>query len=192
MMNLFLTNMQLLTSQDINWWTVWGIFISCLDAHSDGTHSLQRIHWWANDVMLKFSKSVPMNKHFKQIFIFGWTHGVTKLSTEMAPNELVNKPLVSTLYVKLSKNHSSKRLMQPYPEWSLQHLFQMKLSVWRVHAGESSALTTIALGECINAFSSLRSFSACVPQRNKSVSSAFSSSIFLGGGKYHNQPYRVN
>ncbi len=27
-------------------------FISCLDSHSDGTHSLQRIHWWASDVML--------------------------------------------------------------------------------------------------------------------------------------------
>ncbi len=26
------------------------IFISCLDSHSDGTHSLQRIHWWASDV----------------------------------------------------------------------------------------------------------------------------------------------
>ncbi len=23
------------------------VFISCLDSHSDGTHSLQRIHWWA-------------------------------------------------------------------------------------------------------------------------------------------------
>ncbi len=22
------------------------VFISCLDSHSDGTHSLQRIHWW--------------------------------------------------------------------------------------------------------------------------------------------------
>ncbi len=28
------------------------VFISCLGSHSDGTHSLQRIHWWANDVML--------------------------------------------------------------------------------------------------------------------------------------------
>ncbi len=26
-----------------------GVFISCLDSHSDGTHSLQRIHWWASD-----------------------------------------------------------------------------------------------------------------------------------------------
>ncbi len=29
-------------------------FISCLDSHSDGTHSLQKIHWWASDVMLNF------------------------------------------------------------------------------------------------------------------------------------------
>ncbi len=38
------------------------VFISCLDSHSDGTHSLQRIHWWASDVMPNFSKSVPMKK----------------------------------------------------------------------------------------------------------------------------------
>ncbi len=37
---------------------LWAI----LDSHSDGTHSLQRIHWWASDVMLHFSKSVQMNK----------------------------------------------------------------------------------------------------------------------------------
>ncbi len=129
-MNLFLTNAQLFTSEDINWWTgevwityiyiyafsrrfypkrltlhssysftfyqlllslgiepmilallapcstIWAtgkwilvdycdVFISCLDSHSDGTHSLQRIHWpthTASDVMLHFSKSVPMQK----------------------------------------------------------------------------------------------------------------------------------
>ncbi len=33
------------------------VFIS-LDSHSDGTHSLQRIHWWASDEMLNFPKSV--------------------------------------------------------------------------------------------------------------------------------------
>ncbi len=37
------------------------VFMSCLDSHSDGTHSLQRIHWWS-DVMLDFSKSVLMKK----------------------------------------------------------------------------------------------------------------------------------
>ncbi len=52
-MDLF--NMQLFTSQDVNWWTrvVW---ITCADSHSDGTHSLERIHWWASDAMVNFSK----------------------------------------------------------------------------------------------------------------------------------------
>ncbi len=33
------------------------VFISCLDSHSDGTHSLQSIHWRTSDAMLHFSKS---------------------------------------------------------------------------------------------------------------------------------------
>ncbi len=45
------------------------VFISCLDSHSDGTHSLQRINWWASDVMLHFSKSVLMKKKAAS---FGW------------------------------------------------------------------------------------------------------------------------
>ncbi len=43
------------------------VFISCLDSHSDGTHSLQSIHCWVSDGMLHFSKSLPMRsqpKHF--------------------------------------------------------------------------------------------------------------------------------
>ncbi len=35
------------------------VFISCFDFHSDGTHSLQRIHWWASDATLNVSKPVP-------------------------------------------------------------------------------------------------------------------------------------
>ncbi len=62
MMDLFITNMK---SQDVKRWTglVWIIvmfYISCLDSHSDGTHSLQSIHESASDVMLHFSKSVLM------------------------------------------------------------------------------------------------------------------------------------
>ncbi len=30
--------------------------------HSDGTHSLQRIHWWASDGMLNYSKSIQIKK----------------------------------------------------------------------------------------------------------------------------------
>ncbi len=49
--DLFLTNTQLFNAQDINWYT-GVLFISCLDSHSDGTHSLQRIHWWTSDGMI--------------------------------------------------------------------------------------------------------------------------------------------
>ncbi len=60
------------------------VFISCLDSHSDGTHSLQSIRCWASDGMLHFSKSDEETNsstswmtwgwaHFQQMFIFGWT-----------------------------------------------------------------------------------------------------------------------
>ncbi len=53
-------------------------------SHSDGTHSLQSIHWWASDVMLHFSKSDEETNsstswkvwgwvQFQRILIFGWT-----------------------------------------------------------------------------------------------------------------------
>ncbi len=63
MMALFLTNKQLFTFTRLldeltDWLESCGllvdycdVFISCLGSHSDGTHSLQRIHWWASDVM---------------------------------------------------------------------------------------------------------------------------------------------
>ncbi len=53
---------EIVSSLEEIWWNValnialnylW-IIVSCLDSHSDGTHSLQRIHWWASDGMLNF------------------------------------------------------------------------------------------------------------------------------------------
>ncbi len=55
------------------------VFISCLDSHSDGTHSLQRIHCWASDVMLHLSDKETNSStswmawgwgHIQLIFIF--------------------------------------------------------------------------------------------------------------------------
>ncbi len=55
---------QFFISQDINWWT--GVdycdVLSAVWTHSDGTHSLQRIHWWARDTMLNFSKLFLIKK----------------------------------------------------------------------------------------------------------------------------------
>ncbi len=63
--------MQLLASQDVNLWTgvdyLWismVFFISCLDSHFDGTHSLQRIHWWASDLTLHLAFILSGNMHF--------------------------------------------------------------------------------------------------------------------------------
>ncbi len=50
------------------------VVISCLD--SDGTHSLQRIHWGGN-VMLDFSKSVPVNEQSEYIDLFIYFFGRT-------------------------------------------------------------------------------------------------------------------
>ncbi len=66
---MYLENMQIFNLQYINWWLescellvdYSDVLISCLDSHSDGTHSLQRINWWASYVMLNFSKSVLMD-----------------------------------------------------------------------------------------------------------------------------------
>ncbi len=62
MVNLFLTNTPFIASlidgpeSYRSLVDYCDVFISCLDSHSDGTHSLQRIHWWASDVMLHFFK----------------------------------------------------------------------------------------------------------------------------------------
>ncbi len=55
------------------------VFISCLDSHSDGTHPLQRIYWWASDVKLNLSKYVPKKK---QTIHLGW-HWVSAFSANV-------------------------------------------------------------------------------------------------------------
>ncbi len=51
------------------------VFISCLDFHSDGTHSLQRINWWERDVMIKFTKSVLMKTISSTLWLaWGWVN----------------------------------------------------------------------------------------------------------------------
>ncbi len=59
----------------LNWSTkamLWiiVIIVSCLDSHSDGTHSLYRGEWY---ITLNFSKSVPMEKKICKIWMtWGW------------------------------------------------------------------------------------------------------------------------
>ncbi len=64
----------------LEWCGLWWCFYQLMDSHSDGTHSLQRIHCWVSDVTLHFSKSDEETNsstswmawawgHFQQIFI---------------------------------------------------------------------------------------------------------------------------
>ncbi len=55
------------------------VFISCLNSHSDGTHSLQRIYWWASDVMGNFSISEEETNSSTSWVFWGWVN-VSKLS----------------------------------------------------------------------------------------------------------------
>ncbi len=64
-------------------------FYQMLGLSTDGTHSLQRIHWWASDVILNFPKSLLMRKQTylhpgwpedEVGFIF-WVNHSLKLST---------------------------------------------------------------------------------------------------------------
>ncbi len=72
LMDLFFTNTQIFTSQDINLWTgvMWIIvmFLSAVLTHSDGTHSLQRIHWWASEETIYIFNGL-ISAHFHLINI---------------------------------------------------------------------------------------------------------------------------
>ncbi len=57
--NCLLQTCSFLTLQDFN--QLCGL-LWCHSSPSEGTHSLQRMHWWASDVMLHFSKYVLMKK----------------------------------------------------------------------------------------------------------------------------------
>ncbi len=54
-------------------WMIILIFVSAVWTHSDGTHSLQRMHCWASNLMLYFSKSVLMKKQTH--LHLGWREG---------------------------------------------------------------------------------------------------------------------
>ncbi len=89
------------TSQDVNWWTGvnWNIgallvnyvdaCISCLDSHSDGTHSQQQTHCY--DVMLHFSKYVP--KKQTNIESIEWLENVS-FNVDSAPWTATRAPFL--------------------------------------------------------------------------------------------------
>ncbi len=58
----------------------YDVFISCLDSHSDGTHSLQRIHCWDTDAETRFSKSEEEVNSSTFRMAWGWVIFFSKYS----------------------------------------------------------------------------------------------------------------
>ncbi len=78
--SFYFTRHKLMYWSDVDYlWIIVMFLISCLDSHSDGTHSLQRIHWKVSDAMLNFLLSVQMVK--KTHLYLGWPEGEYILST---------------------------------------------------------------------------------------------------------------
>ncbi len=67
-MHLFLSNMQLFSYL---WIILMFLSAVCFYSHSDGTHPLQRIHWWATDVMLNSDEETI---HISSWMAWGWVN----------------------------------------------------------------------------------------------------------------------
>ncbi len=119
------------------------VIISCLDSHSDGTHSLQRIHWWTTNVMLHFSKSVLLKKKkthlhlglwFQLIFNFGWTIPLTELFFLNVNNILIiffqKEPFVH-LNGSMDVNGSSHNLRCQYRTLIFKSVFKISQLIVR-------------------------------------------------------------
>ncbi len=57
-----------------------GAFISYVNSHSDGTHSLQGIHFFKSVVKKNTNSSIHSIVHFKQMFMSGWSIHLDTLS----------------------------------------------------------------------------------------------------------------
>lgn len=110
-------------------------FIRCLYIRSDGNHSLQKLYWWASDVMLIFSKSVPLKKQtlpwiaWKGVHFHFWVNhsfkncsltGYLGNPTEEPSMPLLWKPPFGTFSLKSRGGQLSQsvHVISVFPQWS--------------------------------------------------------------------------
>ncbi len=96
------------------------VFISCLDSRSDGTHSLQRIHCWASESMLHFSKSDEETNSY-----LWWPEGEHTFSKWMVNYSFNTRPSVN----KFSSGFSSVVNLCAYPPGSSVYILRAAESV---------------------------------------------------------------
>ncbi len=130
------------------------VFISCLDSHSDGTHSLHRIHWWTSDVVLNFSKSVPMRKQTD--LHLGWPESEYILSDFLCVN-MKCIHVIGVGFVPLSGDGVCSALHLFPSAWAAAAAsgVGLVLQLFSIFTGEESAIELWLL------FSSIRETTAC-------------------------------
>ncbi len=138
--------MQLFTSQDINWWTR-AMWIVRLNSYSDGTHSLQWIHWWGSDIMLEnyinLSKSVRWRNKLIYILIawgvyifstfFVWTLPLRQTGTECYINGFIILCIFLSGKCTLLWQFLSLRFIQTYFIPNLQQTNIINAMCWRTY-----------------------------------------------------------
>ncbi len=89
------------------------VFISCLNSHSNGTHSLQRIHLEASDVMLNFSNSFLIRKQTN--LYLGWPEDKTSFSKILWVNYSSKMDLVISRMAHFISSYSLRSLLMSAP-----------------------------------------------------------------------------
>ncbi len=109
---LMLDLFQMLSSPDVNWWTgllccFFVLFLS--DSHSDGTHSLQSIHYWDTFLQIWWKNKLILISDDK-IFLFGWTIALSSNSPSRASPCISNRSLFVIITTILLAQTSIKLL----------------------------------------------------------------------------------
>ncbi len=116
------------------------VFISCLDSHSDSTHSLQSIHWWTSDAMLHFSTS---DLHLK------WAEGEYILAHFWVNNSFNRfRNLISLCTPTGCCSHCSVAWSWTYCQWSLL-LMLAEIASW-LNIATKSCPTFVSLVLCFS------------------------------------------
>ncbi len=134
----------------MDWCHVDYLWIIEMFLSTDGTHSLQKIHWWASDVMLNSTKSVPIKKQthlhlttswmawgwehfrlyswtipFKYAYCAQYTYSIAKIARDICDSE--HNIDFFTKFLLLKKNCIKAILNIAY--WTAQHAYILHITL---------------------------------------------------------------
>ncbi len=87
-------------------WNIVMFFISCLDSHSHGTHSLQMTYWWVSDVMIHLFKSFLMKMQTHLHLVYPETEWIFSKYTFLANYSFKSSYAINSSYNCFSVSES--------------------------------------------------------------------------------------